>query len=355
MNSLFNKKLLKYIFLIVVGLILAILLLEIILRIIYFFGENNLFGLYPLRTTIEWYDDGILGNVRLKPHAIGWFVTPTFEYYSKIESNSEGFYDYDHQVDKSDGVYRIILLGDSFVASLQTDFDNILGKQLERKLSGLTQKKVEVIAIGLGDTGTAQQFLALKQIGLKYKPDLVVHLFLTANDLKNNSPGLQKDQFRPYFQLDENDTLVYKNYVIKSQDSNYEIKKFFKKLRIVELILILRQNALERQRDNRIDYPIDYHIYDNQLSSEYEKSLKVTKKILLEEKKITEENGAKYLMITLANNEQVNGEVLKDSIDLEKPDKLIQAFYTYDGHWNEIGTSLAVEFLAKNLKGFIEN
>ncbi len=58
--------------------------------------------------------------------------------------------------------------------------------------------------MGRGNTGRAQQYLMLKEYGLKYKPDLVIQMFLTANDVKNNSPVLQNDPYLPYFEIDGN-------------------------------------------------------------------------------------------------------------------------------------------------------
>lgn len=55
----------------------------------------------------------------------------------------------------------------------------------------LSDRRVEVINLGVGGYGTAQQFLALRDDGLRYRPDLVV-LALFSNDVINNSRALEE-------------------------------------------------------------------------------------------------------------------------------------------------------------------
>ena len=183
------------------GVFLAFTLLEVTLRAYYFLGEKQLFGLEPTRTTIEWEDDNILGR-KLKANQSGWLVSPSSEYFTWIDINSAGWHDSEHLKDKQKEVYRILIIGDSFVENFQVPLEHTFFKQLEKNLNQKTKgKKLEVITMGLGDSGTAQQYLVLKNHGLAYKPDLVLHLLFTGNDIKNNSLALQKDPHRPYFKL----------------------------------------------------------------------------------------------------------------------------------------------------------
>lgn len=382
----------KKFILILLGIIAGLIFTEVLLRFTFFLANKSLFGLHPFRTTITWKEDPILGNFLLTPNSKGFFVTPSKEYYNLIESNSEGFYDGEHKINKDEGIYRIILLGDSFVASLQTNKDQTIAKRLEQSLNQkYPDKKFEVIPIGLGDTGQAVQYLALKKIGLKYSPDLVIQMFLTANDLKNNSPVLQKDIYRPYFELDQDGNLKEIPFQLKSKESYYNIKQFFKEFRIVELLLAFRQNYQEKKAAAS-DYPIDYHVYDLNFNQDYDNSWLVTQKLILQTKEISKQQDTKYLLVALANNEQVDTNLwkalkkkypkLNNNTDLEKPDKLLNEFcakqkidclfmlntfrefndknpaisthYKTDGHWNQVGTDLAAEFLAKNLQNYFK-
>ena len=199
-------------------------------------------------------------------------------------------------------------------------------------------------------------------------------MFLTANDIKNNSPILQ-------------------NNPSKRKDRSFaDLKEFLKKSKIVNIVLSIRQRFQESKRNNQFGYPIDYHVYDPKYSNDYQEAWETTQKILLESKNITEASGAKYILTTLSNNEQVNqkvrDEIFKNypkaanaNLDFGKPDRLINDFCVkedficwqmlpffldfkennpdtpthnfYEGHWNQTGTNLAANFLKKQIEDYL--
>lgn len=377
------------------SLILGLLILEATLRFYQFLGENSILGIKPYKTTLKWIENPRIGKVFFAPNKKGWFVTPSREYRSFIHINSLGFNDDEHSVNKPANTFRILFLGDSFVASVQTPRDKTFFKQIEKQLNQESKsKKFETIALGLGDTGTAQQFLALKEIGLKFKPDLVVHMFLTANDIKNNSPTLMQDPYRPYFTLDSKGNLKLLPHQQYSKRPGADIKDLIKKSYLVELLLFFRQNIQERNKNTSSDYPIDYHVYDKKLNKDYADAWNITQMIILESRNLVEKNDGKYILVTSANNEQVNKSLWEElkktypkmsqaNMDLKNPDKLILGFckkeklnciqllpgfekfikknpntsthYRVDGHWNQIGTDTAAKSLFNYLKGFIND
>lgn len=372
-SKFYHKKLA----LIILGVIIGLSLTEILLRLVFFVGERQLFGFHPFKTSITWQDNLDIGNVLLSPNTSGWFVSPTKEYYTWIEANNDGLRDTDHLVPKENDTVRILILGDSFVQNFQVPLDKTFFKKLEENLKNGNQKKIEVIAVGLGNTGTDQQFIALEKIGLKYKPDLVIQMFFTGNDIKNNYSSLNQNPNLPYFTL-KNDQLI----PVPTAKSNFttkdKIKKLLKNFYLVQLSLDLRQKLLEK--------PSDYSVYDVNYSNDYEKAWNITQQVILETKKITENAGGKYILVSLANNEQVNPDNYPldySKLDLEKPDILLESFcqksqvnclfmlpffqdfkkqnpsirthYRLDGHWNEVGTNLAADFLTTNLSKIIKS
>lgn len=332
-------------------------------------------------TNLTWIDDPDLGRVRLTPDSQGLFVSPSREYFTQIESNSEGFRDINHNLQKSDGVYRIIFLGDSFVQNFQVPLNKTFFKIVEKNLT--KDKRVEIMAIGLGNTGSAQQLVALQKFGLKYKPDLVVQLFFTGNDIKNNSPKLNNNPYLPYYIINSAGNLE----LVVPKPQFKKPTDFIKNVRLVELFLAFRQKVQETLVFK--NFPLDYHVYDKTYSEDFENAWQLTEKIILKTKQVSEKSGAQYLLVSLANNEQVNhklwSKILKrypkinsQNLDLEKPDKLLSKFcqgnhldctfmlpyfkkyesnnsgvlthYKLDGHWTPAGTNLAALFLIKELR-----
>lgn len=87
--------------------------------------------------------------------------------------NSAGFRDREWPHEKAPGSARIAFLGDSVVYGYRIELEDTLPKRLEQKLrrAGLT---VEVLNLGVSGYETEQQVEFFKEVGLAFKPDLVV-------------------------------------------------------------------------------------------------------------------------------------------------------------------------------------
>src|SRR5215204_5017934 len=128
------------------------------------------------------------------PHpSLGWVLQPNTTYLYKIPEgtvsvtyNSVGWRDLEHEVEKPDGVFRILVLGDSFMEANSVPLDNTFHRQLE-KFARATGNNVEVINMGVSGYGTLQEYLVFQDIGHLYNPDLVLVGFYDGNDVINNS------------------------------------------------------------------------------------------------------------------------------------------------------------------------
>lgn len=119
---------------------------------------------------------------------VGWKLIPnTRRMYRdeaqpyQIEISSQGLRDVEHSRSKPTGVFRIVVMGDSFVFGAggvepQDRFSDLLGR---------SARDLEVINMGVPGYSTDQEFLTLKDKGLAYHPDLVL-LCLFVNDFDEN-------------------------------------------------------------------------------------------------------------------------------------------------------------------------
>ena len=113
-----------------------------------------------------------------------------YDYHVTQVTNNFGFLDHDRKIEKEEGTFRILVLGDSYVEAVQVPIPQKFHILLENFLNAMGQpKKVECIALGFSGMGLSNQLLYYENLGKKFKPDLVIHLFI-ANDFWNNSPGL---------------------------------------------------------------------------------------------------------------------------------------------------------------------
>lgn len=157
-------------------LLIMILMLEALLR---------LFAYQPIwRPNQHRIPDATLGW-RLEPNAV--YRYPTSDGVVQVTYNERGWRDELHSFEKPADVYRIVLLGDSFMEAYSVDGADALYSQLEAQAAGTP---VEVINLGVGGYGTLQAYLALVEEGLAYQPDLVLLSFYAGNDLTDNDPEL---------------------------------------------------------------------------------------------------------------------------------------------------------------------
>jgi len=122
-----------------------------------------------------------------------------------VAFNRLGFRDVEHQRAKPPGTRRVVVIGDSFSEAVQVNLEETFHQVLQQLLNQADTTRWEVINVGVGDFGTAQEYLALLNYGLSFQPDVVIHEIFPLNDICNNEISLydlcrsQNDRFRPYF------------------------------------------------------------------------------------------------------------------------------------------------------------
>jgi lysophospholipase L1-like esterase len=111
----------------------------------------------------------------------------TFTYHH----NSRGFRDDEHEVTKPPGVFRIVVLGDSFTYGVGATFEETYAAQLERLLNErpTAQRRVEIIKLGLPRYFPALEKTVLEHLGWNFAPDLVLVTVLP-NDVIDTALGV---------------------------------------------------------------------------------------------------------------------------------------------------------------------
>jgi hypothetical protein len=121
---------------------------------------------------------------------LGWFPAPNAEftytrqeYSTTVRYNSFGLRDYEHSLQKPPGVFRIAILGDSYMEGLQVPLDSVFSKVLERTLRDRGYD-CETLNFGVSGYGPDQELVLLKKFAFKFDPDLVL-LSFSKNDVGN--------------------------------------------------------------------------------------------------------------------------------------------------------------------------
>lgn len=138
------------------------------------------------------------GRFRLSANPkIGYEPVPDLEYRGPLDSfhdysgssNSLGFRDIEHAVDKEPGVFRILVLGDSVAAGQRVPrFEDTFPARLEADLTG-AGLLTEVLSFAVTGYNTRQEVEMLREKGLAYRPDLVL-LAYCLNDRGRSDGGV---------------------------------------------------------------------------------------------------------------------------------------------------------------------
>ncbi len=133
-------------------------------------------------------------------------------YSARVSINAHGWRSPEVPLAKPEGVYRVLVLGDSFMAGLQVNDGETFASVLERRLGreGLP-RRVEVINFGVPSWGTDQEYLSLHKYGLAFKPDLVLLAFYGQNDVSDNYRALvsAKSTYpKPHFDLTDDELVA---------------------------------------------------------------------------------------------------------------------------------------------------
>lgn len=104
-----------------------------------------------------------------------------------MQFNSEGLRDAaTHPIPKPAGLFRILLVGDSFTAGTANQYEEIWPVLLERRLA---EKgfRADIVKAGVDSFDTHSELRMLQRLVPKYHPDLVLMAFLP-NDIIDNTP-----------------------------------------------------------------------------------------------------------------------------------------------------------------------
>jgi len=166
------------------------------------------------------YDEGL--GWRGQPHGVGVYYRHKDGIRVPFKYNNFGFRDED-VVEKPVGSPRVLILGDSFVESLEIEYDDIFHELLEETLKRQANAKSEVVAISSQGYSNAQELLAFRRYQDRVDADIVLLAFYSGNDFEDNlRKGFAYLDDSGDLQLSQNDESEVKRLVRKTKRWLYE-------------------------------------------------------------------------------------------------------------------------------------
>jgi hypothetical protein len=370
--------------LVIAGIAISLLLAEITLRIA---GFSNPY-LYTFEDQTGW---------TLRPNTAGW-IRKEGEAYVRINNDGQRD-DIDHQKQKPSNTIRIAVLGDSFVEALQVPDDETFLKLLPKDLGGcksLNGQKVEVLNFGVSNYGTAQELLTLRNRVWSYDPDLIVLIFTPANDVRNNSRQLERDELRPYFTYKDGNLvadLSFRNtpsHQRKLGRLNRVMYWAINQSRLLQLLNSLKESFQSRQSsaDGAGEAGIDDKVFVAPKDSVWTEAWQVTEQMIVQMNSEIRQHGARFMVVSGTFGPQVDPNVGRRvafgnkilATDLLYPGQRLSTLGTQEGfpvldlvppfqelsaqnnisfhgfgktinqgHWNQAGHKLVSSLLAKKM------
>ncbi len=312
-----------------------------------------------------------------QPHpTIGYTFIPNieatyshfFEWETTIKTNSEGWRDNEHSIEKPKGTYRIACIGDSYTVNLEVQMEDNYPKTLERILKKEVSPKIEVLNFSADGTGTEAHYLMFKDYALKYKPDMVIHS-VHDTDVEDVRAGTLYRQ-------------SYKNMIIqyKTEDDlkrgKADIDKMFNQGLAPLKHFLLRNSHLSRVvlRFFGVPWRNKYMVYSHTWNPPYNYTAAQdkTRRLIREFKALADENQISYVMVFLHYEDAIRGKDLYNvkgmikkrfldelgitHLDTYQPFKQAidkrKLYWEYDPHITEEGCKLIAEtvsdFLLEN-------
>lgn len=324
---------------------------------------------------------------------------------NRVQVNSAGFHDFEFIKEKPKGVFRIAVLGDSYVEALhvprEAAFHNRLEKMLNDAFHGTPQ--FEVYAFGMSGNGTFSNYLYLMKYALSYTPDFVINAFLTGNDFRNDSAALSRASglilptVFPVWdhegQLDAAAALRYaenkianpfvvrvKKIVSRSAFVMWLYPKYYiAKTFIKDVPLPIIDRAVH-------EFAVDDQVFLKEYPSVWNEAWEAEEKLLSLMRQAAEDHGARFMLISLTEGFRVHSNLMREKdfseedaarLDFDKPERLLKELsarqsisylplipffkervhhsspatvFPCDGHWNAYGHALAAEALFNFLK-----
>ena len=267
-----------------------------------------------------------------------------------------------HGLARTAGKHRILVLGDSFTEGVAVGEDQVFTRIVEA-----SDPDLEVLNTGVSSWGTVQQYLYLRDEGLRFQPDLVVVMYYS-NDLTDNcipySPGIGP---RPH--------AVIEGEAVKIVE-DYDEARFLRFLPPVPFRSFLsRHSMLFYALNERVWLPSRMEEYRRILIEEEqalvpEETRRVNLFLLSEMETLLDSRGIALAVVLIPSKSMVNtgrndwydaiGELCRSRdipclslldavIDAKKAGK--KPYFEKDIHWNQEGHAVAARAMIPFLAG----
>jgi lysophospholipase L1-like esterase len=321
--------------LLVVALLLPLVALELALRLFGPFLPGN------YRTGSFQANHPVYGRFHA-PNFDGWIRSS--EFVSRMKTNSLGLRDDEVAMPKPPGTYRILVIGDSFVQGSQVSVGQPFTEVLERALNALPPhqgrpQRYEVVNAGVGGWGPAEEYLWLKNEGLRLQPDVVIQQLYLGNDISDAGCkiiGQDKLKHKVCFYFDQQGRLYQDELRLRAERQWDPIRSPLRQS--FALFNVLETGVFEKidagtDEDRATNWQSNMYVYAKSppRRDQWEEAWQIAAALIASAKREAEAGGAKYVLTAAPSIFQIypdewdqavaENKLKPDQWDLERPNQ----------------------------------
>ncbi|MDH3285758.1 MAG: SGNH/GDSL hydrolase family protein, partial [Acidobacteriota bacterium] len=252
----------------------------------------------------------------LIPGAEGWWTQEGRTY---LRLSSDGLRDREHSREKPDGTLRVAVLGDSFTAAFQVPVERTFWSVMEGDLNrcpALHGRRAEAVNFGVNGYSTSQELLTLRHRVRAFSPDVVVVAVYTGNDIFNNSKAMNPDDAAPRF-IEKDGALVldrsFQNtprHIFHRSVAGAVYRRIVGASRLLQVVRAgWKSSQRARQARSANDAAggtsVSASIYREPVDPLWREAWAITERLLATMRDEVHAMGARFLVVTLSNPEQV--------------------------------------------------
>ena len=321
-------------------------LLIISLAITLVMGEIILRAFVPQETKRFASFDKELGW-RGTPRGEGVYIRKRDDIHVPYHYNNLGFRDEDVP-DTAGAQFQIVILGDSFVESLEVPYESTFQDRLEEHMKAQVGASSAVINISSQGYSTAQEVIAYRKFRTILRPDIVLLAFYIGNDFDDN--------LREAFAfLDEQGRLNFKT----NQDGWAKIQYLTIQRWLYENshLVFFVKNTVENILGSRLAPQAKERV-----KASVEHATALTRSLILEMKNEVHRNGSKFGVLIFPTREEVekgNAEKTEIIVDIcreaQIPSLRLDStltpmhYFSHDAHLNETGHAVTAAEIVRFL------
>jgi len=333
------KKLFVNILVLCISCVIALLLVEIGLRI-FSPGKGGELIVITFSEDFAKMDEAL--GFKGIPFAQG--VSYNCETKVRYKHNSRGWRNTERAVEKTGEIYRALMLGDSFVWGVGVGQESVLTYVLEDIGDNL-----EVINVSFPRWATVNEYRYFETEGIYYKPDMLLVMFFVGNDLIGNG-AYEKGGYEGW----EPPTSEKKEYTFLSykyiQDHSRIYRRWKRKRRDLKMQWGLKPIFTEYD-ENSPEWKATTGWIDRFRDLADKEGVKLVFVLVPEKKQFFISKGRRKPQDMLIDYMKKNGVAYLDLLPVfEKrcgKNGQNRGYFRYDGHWNELGHRVAAEEIYK--------